>query len=74
MVRTKLDYSSANHPQTDGQTKVVNLTLGDLLCCLVGEHLKSWDLKLSQAKFAHNHVINHSIGRSLFEIVYERLP
>jgi hypothetical protein len=35
---TKLSFSSAYHPQTDGQTKVVNKSLGDLLRSLVTEH------------------------------------
>ncbi|KAH7561085.1 hypothetical protein JRO89_XS10G0171200 [Xanthoceras sorbifolium] len=47
MVNTRLDFSSAYHPQTDGQTKVVNCALGDLLICLMGDNVRSWDLKLS---------------------------
>ena len=46
MVNTQPDFSSAYHPQTDGQTKVVNHAFGDLLRCLSGEHVKSWDQKL----------------------------
>ena len=60
MVNTILNMSLPYHPQTDGQTEVTNLPLGDLLRSLVGDHLKSWDLKLSQAEFAHNHAKNRS--------------
>ncbi|KAI9174135.1 hypothetical protein LWI28_012455 [Acer negundo] len=74
MVNTRLDFSSAYHPQTDGQTEVVNRALGDLLRCLVGENVRSWDLKLSQAEFAHNHAVNRSTGFSPFQVVYSLVP
>ncbi|GJZ48799.1 putative nucleotidyltransferase, ribonuclease H [Tanacetum coccineum] len=62
MVNTQLNFSSAYHPQTDGQTEVVNRSLGNLLRCLVGDHVKAWDQKLCQVEFAHNHVVNRSTG------------
>ena len=38
---TKLSFSSAYHPQTDGKTELVNRSLGNLLRCLAGEHPNS---------------------------------
>ena len=69
-----MDFSSAYHPQTDGQIEVVNYALGDLLRCLTGEHAKSWDQKLCQAKFAHNHVVSRSTRFSPFQVFYSIVP
>ncbi|KAL5751049.1 hypothetical protein ACOSP7_025652 [Xanthoceras sorbifolium] len=67
---TKLSFSSAFHPQTDGQTEVINRSLGNLLRCLVQEHTGSWDLVLPQAEFAFNNSVNRTTGDTPFSIVY----
>ena len=41
LANTKLDFSSAYHPQMDGQTKVVNYSLGNLLQSLVEDHVQT---------------------------------
>lgn len=74
LVNTKLNFSSAYHPQTDGQTEVVNKSLGNLLRSLVGKNTKSWDQKLCQEEFAFNHSINRSTGFSPFYITYGYNP
>lgn len=74
LLRTSLDMSSAYHPQTDGQTEVTNRALGDLLRCLVGDNIKSWDLVLCQAEFAHNHATNRSTSFSPFRVVFGTIP
>lgn len=66
--------SSAYHPQSDGQTEVVNRSLGNLLRCLVGDSIKSWDSRLPQAEFAHNHAVNRSSGFSPFQVIYGIIP
>ncbi|PKI58591.1 hypothetical protein CRG98_021054 [Punica granatum] len=68
MVNTQLNFSTTYHPQTDRQTEVVNRSLGNLLRGLVGEHVKSWDQKLSQAEFVNNHAVNRSTGFSPFQM------
>jgi hypothetical protein len=40
---TNLSFSSAYHRQMDGQTEVVNISLGDLLRSLVTENHNQWD-------------------------------
>ena len=52
-IGTKLSFSSAYHPETDGQTEVVNRSLGNLLRCLAGEHPMQWDHILPHAKYVN---------------------
>jgi hypothetical protein len=68
---TNLMFSSTYHPQTDGQTKVVNKSLGDLLRSLVTEHHSQWDSILSQTEFSYNDLVNRRTGKSPFQIVYD---
>jgi hypothetical protein len=65
---TNLMFSSAYHPQTDGQTEVVNRSLGDLLRSLVTEHHSSWDNVLPQAEFAYNDSVNRRIEKFHFRL------
>ena len=67
-------FISAYHPQMDGQTEVVNISLGDLLRSLVTEHHSSWDNILPQTDFAYNDSVNRSTGKSPFQIVYVTQP
>ena len=64
-----MDFRSVYYPQTDGQTEVVNRSLGNILHSLVEDHVKTWDQKLSQAEFAFNHLVNRSTGLCPFQIV-----
>ncbi|KAI0511898.1 hypothetical protein KFK09_012532 [Dendrobium nobile] len=73
-LKTDIKLSSAYHPQTDGQTEVVNRTLGNMLRCLVQEQPKIWDDVLSQAEFAYNSMPNRSTGSSPFHVVYTKEP
>lgn len=68
-MKTNLKFNSTFHPQTDGQTEVVNRCLENLLRCLVGEETRSWDLILEQTEFAYNNSMNRSTERRPFEIV-----
>jgi len=56
---------------TDGQTEVVNKSIGNLLRTLVGEHVGSWDMKLSIVEFAYNSSVNRTTDKSPHEIAYD---
>ena len=71
---TQLKFSSSFHPQTDGQTEVVNRNLGNLLRCIVRDQLRNWDNVLPQAEFAFNSSTNHTTRYSPFEVAYGLKP
>uniref|UniRef100_A0A2N9I8Y4 RNA-directed DNA polymerase n=1 Tax=Fagus sylvatica TaxID=28930 RepID=A0A2N9I8Y4_FAGSY len=71
---TTLQFSSSCHPQTDGQTEVVNRSLGNLLRSFVGKNIRQWDLLLAQAEFAYNRSPSQTTGHSPFEAVYGLNP
>ena len=71
---TQLSFSSAYHPQSDGQTEVINRSLGNLLRCLTKEHGVAWDVVLPQAEFSFNDSVNRSTGLTPFQIVYGGHP
>ena len=66
--------SGINHPQSDGHTELTSRSLSNLLRCLIGDTLRTWDSKLPQAEFAHNHATNRSIGFSPFQVIYGTVP
>jgi hypothetical protein len=67
---TKLDFSTAYHPQTDGQTERVNKVLEDLLRACVLAFDRSWESSLPYAEFSYNNSYQASIKMSPFEALY----
>lgn len=71
---TNQSVTFAYHPQSNGQTEVVNRSLGNILRCLTKEHRPTWDFILPQAEFTYNDSVNRSIGLTAFQIVYGTHP
>ncbi|WVZ96332.1 LOW QUALITY PROTEIN: hypothetical protein U9M48_041987 [Paspalum notatum var. saurae] len=69
---TKLDFSSAYHPQTDGQTERVNQILEDMLRACALSNKKSWDKSLPYAEFSYNKSYQASLKKDPFEVLYGR--
>jgi hypothetical protein len=71
---TKLQYTTAYHPQTDGQSERVNQCLEMFLRCMVQENCKDWKRWLPLAEFWYNSTFHTSLGCSPFKALYGHDP
>ena len=58
--------STANHPQTDGQTERVNAILEQYLRCFINERQNNWADLLPFAEFSYNNSLQQSINQTPF--------
>ena len=63
---TRLNLSSAYHPQTDGQTERANRTIEEMLRAFCRKNQTDWDLFVKPVCFAYNQSTNPSTGYSPF--------
>lgn len=71
---TVLALSTAYHPQTDGQTEVVNRCLEGYLRCVAGERPKTWAQWLPLAEWWFNTTFHSSIRLTPYQAVYGQPP
>lgn len=71
---TQLRMSTANHPETDGQTERVNQSLECYLRCFISAHPHQWSKWLSLCEFWYNTNWHSSLGKTPFEVLYGRQP
>ncbi|KAD3068234.1 hypothetical protein E3N88_36114 [Mikania micrantha] len=67
---TRLDLSTAYHPQTDGQTERRIQTLEDMLRACAIDFGGNWDNHLPLVEFSYNNSYHASIGMAPFEDLY----
>ncbi|GKD13519.1 putative reverse transcriptase domain-containing protein [Tanacetum coccineum] len=69
---TRLDMSTAYHPQVDGQSECTIQTLEDMLRECVIDFGGNWDVHLPLAEFSYNNSYHSSIQCALFKALYGR--
>jgi len=69
--------STADHPQTDGQTERVNRVVEDILLSICAETPKRWSAMLPLVEFALNNAVHASTGCTPFYVngpTHPRVP
>ena len=71
---TLLRLSSAYHPQSDGQTEVLNRVIEQYLRAFVHEKQGTWGKYLPWVEWSHNSAWSATTGSTPYEITYGRKP
>ncbi|GJY93748.1 putative reverse transcriptase domain-containing protein [Tanacetum coccineum] len=73
ILGTRLDMSTAYHPQTDGQSERTIQTLEDMLRACVIDFGGSWNIHLPLAEFSYNNSYHSSIRCAPFDRVWKEV-
>nr|GEY37112.1 reverse transcriptase domain-containing protein [Tanacetum cinerariifolium] len=69
---TRLDMSTAYHPETDGQSERTIQTLEDMLCACAIDFGKGWVNHLPLVEFSYNNSYHATIKAALLKALYGR--
>lgn len=72
--KVSLNFTSAYHPQSDGQTERVNRCVEAYLRCMTGTKPKEWTEWLPLAEYWYNTNFHSSTQSTPYEIVYGQPP
>jgi len=74
LIGTELKFSTANHPQTDGQTERINALLEEYLSHYVTASQGNWLSLMDTAQFCYNLHQSTSTGMSPAELAFGQQP
>lgn len=74
MLGSELGFSTANHPQTDGQDERINALLEEYFRHYVTASQNNWVSLMDTAQFCYNLHKSSSTGMSPFEIATGQQP
>ena len=74
LLGTRLKFSTAYHPESDGLTEINNKTLEQSLRAYTNYNQNNWDEQLSLLEFSYNNMIHSSTGFSPFFLNYGQHP
>ena len=74
LLNIKLNVSTSDHPQTDGQCEVMIKILSNMIRKAIQEEKENWQTVLSTMEFEYNSSKNASTGLTPFEVDLGRIP
>jgi hypothetical protein len=74
MAGVKLQFSTAFHPQTAGQSEVFNKVIAMYLRCVTRDRPRTWVDWLAWAEYCYNTSYHSAMCATPFEVVYSRPP
>ena len=74
LTNTKLNMSSRDHPQTDGQSENMIRTLSNMIRSFIQRRPEDWDVALSTLEYEYNCAKHKTTGLAPFEVDIGRIP